>query len=149
MSELPIIENKIRKKEAEIRVLEAKVQAARIYVQALNDIRREMDGDTSDLKAGSMIANAREAIRKAGRPLHVDDLLVAIGRSAESKSSLTGSLAAYVRRGEIFTRPAPNTYGLVDLSADDADDELPASPPKGFGTEKPAVDPEYDDDVPF
>ena len=45
MSELPIIENKIRKKEAEIRALEAKVQAARIYVQALNDIRREMEGE--------------------------------------------------------------------------------------------------------
>jgi len=150
MGELQVIENKIRKKEAEIRALEAKLQAARIYVQALSDVRRELDGDEADLKAGSMVAMARDAIRKAGRPLHVDDILTAIGRSADSKSSLTGSLAAYVRRGEVFTRPAPNTYGLVDLEALELDDALPTSPPKGFGGQSPSFDADLDDDdVPF
>jgi hypothetical protein len=148
MSELQVIENKIRKKEAEIRNLEAKLQAARIYVQALSDVRRELDGENeSDLKAGSMVAMARDAIRKAGSPLHVDDILKAIGKTADSKSSLTGSLAAYVRRGEVFTRPAPNTYGLVDL--DDSDEALPTSPPKGFGGQPESFDTDLEDDVPF
>lgn len=148
MSELQVIENKIRKKEAEIRSLEAKLQAARIYVQALSDVRRELDGENADLKAGSMVAMARDAIRKAGRPLHMDDILTAIGRPAESKSSLTGSLAAYVRRGEVFTRPAPNTYGLVDLSDDNDDRDLPI-PPKGFGSQAAEFDTDLEDDVPF
>ena len=145
MTEIQVIDNKIRKKEAEIRSLEAKLHAARIYVQALSDVRRELDGDSADLKAGSMVAMARDAIRRAGKPLHMDDILTAIGRTAESKSSLTGSLAAYVRRAEVFTRPAPNTYGLVDL---DEDDDLPI-PPKGFGAESAEFDASLDDDVPF
>lgn len=147
MIEPHILDNKIRKKEAEIRSLEQKLQAARVYIQALMDVRREIEGDGSELKAGSMVAMARDAIKRAGKPLHVDEILTAIGRPAESKSSLTGSLAAYVRRGEIFTRPGPNTYGLVDL--DDDVLEL-ATPPSGFGAQPASFDADLDDDdVPF
>jgi hypothetical protein len=32
-----------------------------------------------------------------------------------NRSALSGSIAAYVRKGEIFTRPAPNTFGLLEL----------------------------------
>lgn len=147
MIEPHILDNKIRKKEAEIRSLEQKLQAARVYIQALMDVRREVEGDASELKAGSMVAMARDAIKRAGKPLHVDEILTAIGRPAESKSSLTGSLAAYVRRSEIFTRPGPNTYGLVDL---DEDVLVLSNPPTGFGTQPATFDPDLDDDdVPF
>lgn len=146
MIEPHILDNKIRKKEAEIRSLEQKLQAARVYIQALMDVRREIEGDGSELKPGSMVAMARDAIKRAGKPLHVDEILTAIGRPAESKSSLTGSLAAYVRRSEIFTRPGPNIYGLVDLD----DDVLELSnPPSGFGTQPASFDGDLDDDVPF
>lgn len=146
MSEQSIIEKRIRKKEAEIQGLEDKLRSARIYIQALQDVRRELDGDddSSELKKGSMIAMARDAIERAGKPLHVDEILKTIGRPADSKSSLTGSIAAYVRRGEVFTRPAPNTYGLVDMP------EPSRSPPSGFGRAQPAAfDTDLDDDVPF
>lgn len=147
MIEPHILDNKIRKKEAEIRSLEQKLQAARVYIQALMDVRREVEGDASELKAGSMVAMARDAIKRAGKPLHVDEILTAIGRPAESKSSLTGSLAAYVRRSEIFTRPGPNTYGLVDL---DEDVLVLSNPPTGFGTQPATFDTDLDDDdVPF
>ena len=153
MSEKSIINDRLRKKEAEVHVLEEKLRNARIYVQALTDVARALQGEAnadSDLKTGTMIAQARDALLKAKRPLHVDELLKAIGRSAGSKSSLTGSLAAYVRREEIFTRPAPNTYGLVEMETD--------GPPPNFGHVASAKKPAFggaaafadlDDDVPF
>ena len=154
MSEKSVIHDRLRKKEAEAQALEDKLRSARIYVQALTDILRALDGEGSsngELKAGTMIAQARDAILKAKRPLHVDDLLTAIGRPVDSKSSLTGSLAAYVRREEIFTRPAPNTYGLIAMRSD--------APPPDFGGSSSAKKPVFgssadfaddsEDDVPF
>jgi hypothetical protein len=45
------------------------------------------------------------------------DLLKAMGREVnrKNKTGVSGSLAAYVRRGEVFTRPKPNTFGLLEL----------------------------------
>lgn len=148
MIERTTIDDRIRKKEAEIQQLEERIKAARIYVQALKDLLKasESAGD-GDVKAGSMLDQVRDAIRAAGRPLHVNDLLRAIGRSEDSKNSLTGSLAAYVRRGEVFTRPQPNTFGLVEFEEHRGDHP---APPPGFG-ERPSssFDDDMGDDVPF
>lgn len=159
MSERAIVEDRLRKKEAEIQSLEDKIRAARIYMQALSDVLRAMDGakvasDDDTLKPGTMIAQARDALEQAGKPLHVDDLLHALGRPLESKSSLTGSLAAYVRRNEVFTRPGPNIFGLIDMPAGAKQEEPePELPPPGFGGSgrRPgAFDDDLDDnDVPF
>jgi hypothetical protein len=52
-----------------------------------------------------------------GDPVHITTLLAEIGLeiNRDTRASLAGSLAGYVRRGEIFTRPAPNTFGLIEL----------------------------------
>jgi hypothetical protein len=49
--------------------------------------------------------------------MQINEILRAIGRTADKKNrlSLSGSLAHYVRAEEIFTRPAPNTFGLIEL----------------------------------
>jgi len=49
--------------------------------------------------------------------MHITELLEAIGKPGDrmNRSALGGSIAAYVRKGEIFTRPAPNTFGLLEL----------------------------------
>ena len=152
MSERAFIEERLRKKEAEMQSLDERVRSARIYVQALRDVLRDLDGPSESApKAGTMITLARDAIREAGRPLHVGELLKAIGRADDSKNSLTGSLAAYVRKKEIFTRPAPNTFGLIELGHTDEtqEEEEAFVPPANFGTsKKPAFD-DLDDDSPF
>jgi|GEM_PF-788548 len=141
MSERQKILERLRKKEQEIQTLEDRIRAARVYVQALQDVLKLMGtGGTetlspeSVLKAGSAVALAREIILKRGSPVHISEIIEALGKepSRETRASLTSSLAAYVRRGEIFTRPAPNTFGLVELGHDavsDSEDELPV----GFG----------------
>lgn len=68
-------------------------------------------------RAGTDVAKSMEALNLAGKPLHIDDLLRAIGKpvNKSSRISLAGSLAGYVRDGKWFTRTAPNTFGLIGM----------------------------------
>lgn len=142
------IEERLRKKEAEVQELEAQLREARAYVQALNEVLKLLpregasDPGGSDIREGSMIALSRDAIERAGRPLHVSELLRELGKeeTRKARASLSGSLAAYVRRGEIFTRPRPNTFGLIGM---DADEPSEPEPPEEFG------EPPESEEVPF
>ena len=125
MSDRSIVADQLARKNAEILALEEKIKSARIYVKALEDVLRAMerggaalpDEGEIKLQKGSLVAQARNVILKRGTPIYIDDLLSALGRelTRESKASLAGSLAAYVRKEEIFTRPAPSTFGLIEL----------------------------------
>src|SRR5207245_4660129 len=97
----------------------AQLRDARTYLQALEDtfkmLPREGGSEPgaraeSVLRSGSNIAKSYHAIKEAGKPMHIQALLAAIGRpvTADNRAALAGSLSAYVRRGEVFTRPAPN-----------------------------------------
>jgi hypothetical protein len=153
MSESSVILDKIRRKEAEIQGLEDKLKVARIYLQALQDVLGAVErgagaaGADSALRVGSSVAQAREAILRAGKPVHISDLLVALGKvvTKETRASLASSLAAFVRRREVFTRPAPNTFGLVELGHLSEDDPTSPEPPLSFG--KPPTD--GDTEIPF
>lgn len=164
MNERQSIERRLRKKEQEIQSFEEKMKAAKIYAQALRDVLKMLDqnGESaapvdSTLRQGSAVDQARGVILGRGAPVHIDDLLLALGKEVTrmSKSSLTGSLAAYVRRGEIFTRPAPNTFGLIELGPEANNAEEASGPPSGFGQNPPPTQTaptriqENDDDIPF
>lgn len=147
MTDIDIINDRIKKKEGEISQLERRIEAARAYLQALRDIKKVLDREPradapeTVLRRGSTVSQAREYILRHGSPAHIDELLEGLDRPAtrENKASLTGSLSAYVRRGEIFSRTAPNTYGLVELGhhgnpeEDQGDLELPSD----FGQAEP------------
>jgi hypothetical protein len=134
------IENQLRRKEAEIVSLESKLREAKVYAKALRDVLKivgnedaEEAGETK-LRKGSLVDQAREVILERGEPVHLDDLLKAMGRDVtrDAKASLNSSLAAYVRNNEIFVRTAPATYGLIELShTEEAQDE--DAPPAEFG----------------
>ena len=157
MSERSVIEAQLAKKEAEVLLLEEKLKSARIYVKALQDVIKEIHRDTSSvesvevesevaLRKGSAVAKAREVIVSRGAPIYIDDLIKALGReiTRETKASLTSSLAAYVRKGEIFTRPAPSTFGLIELNHYEIE-ETQDGPPPGFGKTSSNLD----DEIPF
>lgn len=117
-------QKRIDRKQQEIAELELKIKEARSYVQALLDTIKILpkapttaNGFAQTLRPGSALAKSRDAIKEAGKPLHVNELLKYLGKPSDKahKVSLSGSLAGYVRRGEIFTRPAPNTFGLIEL----------------------------------
>lgn len=131
------LERRIKKKEQEIQELqgehealkrrmieiEASLREAKASLEAYQDSLNlapesatEMGGGTSELRKGSLPAMAYEALRESGSPLHITDLLRAMGKDPTRKmrTSLAGSLSAYVRRGEWFRRPEPNTFALVE-----------------------------------
>ena len=162
MNERARIEQLLRKKQAEVVTLEEKLKATKAYLTALRDVLKMTSGDDVEaeprLKSGSSVALARDAILARGEPVRLDDLLNSMSKDAtpQNRASLAGSLAAYVRRNEIFCRPAPNTFGLIELghqTAVAADDEGSEEPPAGFGrapvASSDSFDSDLDDDVPF
>lgn len=136
------IEEKIRKKEEEIKEYENKIKETRAYLQALQDTIKMLPKEIENgvvvenmLKPGSNIAKTYDLLKKTGKPVHLNDILVGIGKTITKKDrvSLSGSLGWYVRRNEIFTRPAPNTFGLRNF-------EEVIGPPDGFGIDKDEMD---------
>ncbi len=137
------LQKRIDRKQQEITDLELQIREVRSYVQALQDslklVPRDYSSGTASgtiLRQGSYLYQAREAIKKAGYPLHVTDILKAIGKPADKKNklSLAGSLSGYARKEEIFSRPAPNTFGLMEMENPKASREV--EPPAGFGMEQ-------------
>lgn len=118
---------RIEKKEAEIAELQILIVKAESYIQALQDSIKalpkndQFTNGTRQLRQGSDLAKARLAILAAGRPLPIEELLVAIGKEAtkENRTSLSGSIGSYVRKDTVFTRPQPNTFGLIELNFGD------------------------------
>lgn len=143
MSERRKIEERIRKKELELQELEIQVREGRVYIQALQDVLKMLPKEAKDsesvtegpiaLREGSLASMARDAIMKIGKPAHVSELLAEMDKddTRENRTSLSGTLAAYVRKREIFTRPAPNRFGLIELGHTPKKGAL--HPPDDFG----------------
>ena len=153
MSDRSIVRDQISRKNVEIQALEKKIEGARVYVRALEDVLRIMERGVSDedggdpgLRKGSLVAQARDLILERGQPIYIDDLLVALGKDVtrENKASLAGSLAAYVRKNELFSRPAPSTFGLIELGHREVQEE--SEPPQDFGSPSANA---MDDEIPF
>lgn len=132
------LNKKIQRKREEIYALEIGLGQAKAYLQALEDTSRMLPRDGQDrqetaLRPGSDIAKVRDILRLAGAPLHVDAILEKLGKplTKNAKVSLSGSLGIYVRDDKIFTRPAPNTFGLQEFDRGDACDT--GEPPEDFG----------------
>lgn len=160
------LQKRIDRKQEEIREMEIRLREAQSYLAALQDMSKLLPRDHNEtqdpgqvLRPGSAVARARDAIKTAGKPLHITEILKAIGTEADKKNrvSLGGSLSGYSRRGEIFTRPAPNTFGLRELQHVTA--RADAEPPLGFGVVEgeEALEPDFQsadegitsDEVPF
>ena len=110
--------------EGEVRALQLKVRDNLAFISGLQESLRIMPKDPEPahsarvLRPGSELAKARDEIAKAGRPLHIKEILSAIGKPVDrnSRASLSGSISAYYRNGEIFTRPEPNVFGLIEMA---------------------------------
>jgi len=132
------LEDRVRRKEQEIKELESKISEAKAYMQALVDtiklLPKDKQGSVSagdKLRPGSSVFKTWEFLKRSGKPIHIDNILIAIGKTTNKKDkvALAGSLGWYVRRQEIFTRPEPNTFGLINI-------EKSEEPPENFGLDE-------------
>ena len=119
--------------EQRIQGLSASLETARSYAQGIEDalklIPKDEEGGRSHvtaafvLRRGTSVWQAQQVILEQGKPMHIGALLKAIGKedNPSNRVSLAGSLGAYVRDGKIFSRPAPNVFGLLELEVGSAD----------------------------
>lgn len=113
----------IDRKNQEISDLELQIREARAYVQAIQDSMKLLPRDNNStvadytLRPDSTLAKVRDVIRAAGQPLPIADILKSVNKPADKKNrvSLTGTLSSYVRQGKVFTKTAPNTFGLIEM----------------------------------
>jgi predicted RNase H-like nuclease (RuvC/YqgF family) len=140
MSTRTEIERRIEKKQDEINGLERAIGEAKSYIQALQDTLKLLPRDGNEhilasrsLRRGSEMEKVRALLLKTGKPLYIEDILKGLGKeiTRDNRNAIAGSLSGYTRRGEIFTRPEPGTFGLVEFSTQE--------PPEGFGEGTPAV----------
>jgi uncharacterized lipoprotein NlpE involved in copper resistance len=128
------------RKQLEIRNLELQLEKAKTYAEALQDSMRLLpkDGNAGEatLRPDTILSRTREVLRKTGTPMHITDILRALnlGTDTKHKLSLGGSLAGYVRKGQIFSRPAPNTFGLLEMNGK-GDSKPEEEIPEDFGSD--------------
>jgi hypothetical protein len=122
---------RIERKQAENREWMLKIRENNAYVQGLQDTLRVLSKDSSQspavsaapaaadraLRHGTALAKTREIIRSAGKPLHITEILKALGKPIDRKNraNLSGTISAYARKSQIFSKSAPNTFGLIEM----------------------------------
>jgi hypothetical protein len=127
----------IERKQAEIRELEVQIREAKSYLQALRDSAKLLPKESDNngvasagfnLRPGTSLAKVRDIIKEIGVPMHINDILTRLGKTIDKQNrvSLVGTLGSYSRKGRVFSRTAPNTFGLLELGHSEAvGDELP------------------------
>lgn len=108
----------IEKDKVELASREAVCKAIIAELEGLLRLAPKEEGETVEkaLRVNTDPYHAREVLRKNRGPLHVKEILERIGGDTgrNRRSSLASQLGAYARKTEIFTKPGPNVFGLID-----------------------------------
>lgn len=113
----------IDRKQADIERLEQELRDAKVYIQAVQDSFRLLpkdqpaDPEPKELRPGTAVSQVQGFLKSTGKPQHITAILDFLGKSHDKKNrvSLSGSLGGYAKDRRIFTRPAPNTFGLIEF----------------------------------
>ena len=117
---------RIEKKKTEVEAMRTSLRLEERYLEAMYDAYKlmprtgeESNGSGAGFRKGSKAEKAYSALKKAGRPMHIKDLVEAIGLKVTrgNTQGLAGSLRLYAQRCHVFTKPEGlgNTYGLVEF----------------------------------
>lgn len=134
------LQKRIERKQAEIREHEEAIRMAQAYIQGLQDTLKlipkedEFGQVSTAFRHGSNVAKARDALQAAGRPMHISDILKAMGQPADKKHrlALAGSIASYARKDQVFKKTAPNTFGLLEFDVNESEQALSDEAVAGF-----------------
>lgn len=108
-------------KQAELVRLEAELAAGRAYLHFLDErIEAAEQRCGEEPECTDPVIVIRRLIREAGQPLYIDDILRGLDRplNRDGREEIRQLLLSWVRREEIFTRPRPGVFGLVELDGD-------------------------------
>jgi len=119
------MKDKVRREEETIAEIGARIIETKARISALEEALKlfPKDGEGTELRPGSQMADIREVLRAAGKPMTLAEILKAIGAEGDDgkRNSLRGSLASYAREGRVFRKEdAPETFGLIEFAAEGA-----------------------------
>ena len=125
------LQEKIRRKEQELAELRLRIAAAEAEIKSTKEILAMIvregalpnrTGNT--LQPTSLAGRAYKFLKKEGHPIHLSSILEGIGKANNLKArrALGSQLSSYFRDKQIFTRPAPNTFGLIEWGENQDDD---------------------------
>lgn len=115
------LEDRIAKEESAITELEQQFEEARERLSAFEEALRilEKQGKIPDLRANSMMARVREAMRQVGKAMTLGELAAILNLDKKEKNSVRTSLASYARDGRVFARgEGPETFTLIEFKAE-------------------------------
>lgn len=129
-----IREQKNRLLQIQSEILKLQIESGQIQ-KDLSEAREELGDDPANLAQTRLPARQRgnsttwavSVLHKAGEPLHANHIVDAIWRDFSVKvqpSTLVGNISRLVKRGKIFERTGPNTFGLLDWAAEQDAKEL-------------------------
>lgn len=115
--------NMTKNMDDDIAIEEAKIQRLRIQLAVANaklkvmiESRRLIRGEKVPSKPKPSIADMVEDIlRRAGKPMHMDDLLKALHKRGNNaaKETVTTAVWRFAKQGRRFRNTAPNTFELL------------------------------------
>ena len=112
----------IQQLELDRQELDMKIREAYAHIAGIKEAMKHLpnaeieENPALSLRKGKSIAKIYDILKQGGSPMHIKDILAAMGKETDKKSQqATGSqLNNYVRTGRIFTRDLPNTFGLKE-----------------------------------
>lgn len=116
------VEGKISAKEKDIQALEEQLAATKAELRGMMEVLKLLPREENTVEAkkqlrpGSLTEKTFKVLAKSGRHMYVDEILAAMKKAQNKKnrSSLASVLSQYSRKQEIFSKSAPNTFGLLE-----------------------------------
>ena len=146
------IEKQIKRRELEIqrlvdqkKELDSDIRDTETFIKGLQEALKHLpsekkDTDTYTVRPGSDVYKALMILQNYGKPLRIEDILKNMGKEVNkhNRVNVASQLSHNYREGRIFTRPAPNTFGLLKWGDNQEIDDLAESEdlPNEFGSMK-------------
>ena len=118
----------IARLEAEIRDRQAEIDAHRRELAQAYQALAPLTAIPTIVGAGkTSTAMAEDVLRRAGHPLHVNEIMRAIEDhfgTTVKYATLVGNISRLIKRGNLFTREGKNIFGLLEWAETRKLDEL-------------------------
>jgi hypothetical protein len=115
--------NALKDLHLQVAEIEASIAEARILVSAWEEIVSDLPSGSQarseasrKIRPNSNVDLTLKILRQEMKPMHINEIMERLGivPNKRNRSSLSGTLGPYVREEKVFTRPAPNTFGLKE-----------------------------------
>jgi hypothetical protein len=148
------IEKRIEKERQKISDLRSQIELAESFVQGLQEALRLIprSDSTKHTQIGFYFRSgdtkqAYEELKKSGKPMRIDEILRAIGKSdnRQNRASMASSLHRAAKKSGIIKKVGANTFAVSDMVIG-INEEESVSLPDNFGSDRETQEPK---DIPF